>query len=253
MASLADPSVSIVVDSAGTIYYSDLERVWMITRSGSKEIAVDDVHTHELWIGPDDLLYGEDVRNVGEAYRHRVWKRLPNGAVVDERPWRRGHPTDYHDYSFNRDAKGWSYILRRDNSTIEVRDSDTVIRTIDLPRSIKFAHWLTVLADGTVFVTAGSTLLRVSPDDLETNELATNLVVRTPEFEHVHDRHALMGVWVGPGNAVYVASYAGQSVRRITLEGTRRRCLAIRRWMVSLGWSIHGRWINVGSGVVRSK
>ena len=74
-ASTAHPSVSVVVDSTGTIYFSDLSRVWMIHPDGSRSVAVDNVHTHELWIGPDGNVWGDDVQNVGEQYRHRVWKR----------------------------------------------------------------------------------------------------------------------------------------------------------------------------------
>lgn len=86
----AHPSVSIVVDSTGTIYYSDLFRVWMIMPDGARAVAVDGVHTHELWIGPDGNVWGDDVQNVGEQYRHRIWKRLADGSLVNTRPWRDG-------------------------------------------------------------------------------------------------------------------------------------------------------------------
>ena len=81
---LAHPPVSIVIDSQGNIFYSDLERVWMIRTDGTKIVAVQKVHAHELWIGQDDILYGEDVTNVGDNYRHRIWKRTPNGQIEDE-------------------------------------------------------------------------------------------------------------------------------------------------------------------------
>lgn len=77
----AHPSAGLVMDSRGNLYFSDLTKVWVLRPDGSIEIAVPRVHTHELWLGPADTLYGEDVTNVGEAYRHRVWKLAPDGAL----------------------------------------------------------------------------------------------------------------------------------------------------------------------------
>jgi len=69
------PGVSIVIDSRGIVYYTDLEHVWRILPDGSKEIAVRRVHTHELYLDDDDYLYGEDVVYEGErldTWRSRV-------------------------------------------------------------------------------------------------------------------------------------------------------------------------------------
>jgi hypothetical protein len=43
----ADPSISVVEDSKGSIYYSDLKSVWKVDRDGSRRVAVPNVHTHE--------------------------------------------------------------------------------------------------------------------------------------------------------------------------------------------------------------
>ena len=88
----AHPPVSLVLDSRGNLYFSDLRNVRVLRPDGSIEIAVADVHTHELWLGPDGSLYGEDVTNVGEDYRHRVWRLEPDGVVTDVLPWRAGYP-----------------------------------------------------------------------------------------------------------------------------------------------------------------
>lgn len=61
---LGHPSVSLVADSKGNLYYSDLEQVWMITPEGRKVVAVANVHTHELSVDEHDQLYGE--------HRHRA-------------------------------------------------------------------------------------------------------------------------------------------------------------------------------------
>ena len=37
---LAHPSVSAVIDSGGSVYYSDLEHVWRVAPDGTKSVAV---------------------------------------------------------------------------------------------------------------------------------------------------------------------------------------------------------------------
>ena len=45
----AHPPVSVVMDSRGFVYYSDLENVWRISPTGTRTIAVIGVHTHQLY------------------------------------------------------------------------------------------------------------------------------------------------------------------------------------------------------------
>lgn len=262
----AHPSVSVVVDSSGTIYYSDLSRVWMITPDGARHIAVNHVHTHELWIGPEGHVWGDDVQNVGEQYRHRVWKRLRDGTLINELPWRDGHPTEFNDFSFDRDGLGNMYVLRRDNVTIEVRDTHIngsgkrasggrVTRTIPLDRSLGFPHWLTVTSDGTVFVTVGSTLLRVRPGSTEAEPVASELVERSAAFADLHDRHAIMALWTLPrksdatssprseATVVFVSDFAGQTVRRVDVTADPRvqaPAEATVAWESKDNWSVTG-------------
>ena len=56
---LCHPPVGIVIDSKGNIFYSDLNHVWKIARDGTRSIAVENVHTHDLYIDKNDNLYGE--------------------------------------------------------------------------------------------------------------------------------------------------------------------------------------------------
>lgn len=216
----AHPAVSLVVDSRGNVYFSDLQNVRVLRPDGTIEVAITGVHAHELWLGPGDVLYGEDVTNVGDDYRHRVWRLEPDGTVHDVIPWRDGHPDEFHDYSFARDAAGNSYVLRRAERSIEVRDgSRQLIRVIDLTSHEGFPHWLTVESGGRVHAAVGSALLTVEPGAVSAQVAATGLIERTETFEWVHDRHALMGMWTDSAGAVYVSVYAGQAVKRISDGG----------------------------------
>ncbi len=211
----------------------------MITRDGTRSVAVENVHTHELWIGPDGNVHGDDVQNVGDAYRHRVWKRTASGTTVNTQPWRSGHPTDYYDFSFNYDDDGQMYVLRRDNTSIDVRSrGGDVVRTVQLDETLGFPHWMTVATDGTAFVTVGSTLLRIAAGQSETRLVATNLVQRTPAFADLHDRHALMGIWTDAAGNVFVADYAGQAVRQVSVDGH-----------VTTVWRGEGKWSAAGGTV----
>lgn len=216
----AHPPVSLVLDSRGNLYFSDLRSVRVLRPDGTIEIAVTDVHTHELWLGPDGALYGEDVTNVGDDYRHRVWRLEPDGAVTDVIAWRDGYPDEHHDYGFQRDAEGNAYVLRRDASSIEVRDPmRELLREIPLDADSGFLHWLTVGPDGLIHVAIGPDLYRVEPGEISARVVARDLVDRTPEFEFVHDRHALMGMWGDTRGDICVSVYSGQVVKCVSPSG----------------------------------
>ena len=217
---MAHPPVSLVMDSRGNIFYSDLKNVWMIQPDGSKTIAVANVHTHELWLSAEDVLFGEDVTNSGDNYRHRVWKRHPDGRIEDEIPWRSGHPTELADYAFARDAELLSYILRHADKKIDVRDEQgKLLRSIGYGQFEGFPHWLMALPDGTAYFTVGDALLKIAPNAKAVSKVADGLVERSLPFAFVHDRHALMGLWPGKAGEVYVAVYRGQVVKKITADG----------------------------------
>ena len=217
---IAHPPSVLVMDSWGNVYFSDLANVWILRPDGTTEIAVPRVHTHELWLGPGDTLYGEDVTNVGDDYRHRVWRLAPDGGLSDVIPWRSGFPDDFHDYGFSRDSVGLTYVLRRAERAFEVLDeSGDRVRTISLAGFDGFVHWLTVSPDGRVHIGVGSDLLTVAPGGTEAMLVTSGLVERTEEFDWVHDRHALMGLWPDPAGNVYVSVYSGQVLKRVSPGG----------------------------------
>ena len=209
------------MDADGIIYYSDLNQVWMVLPDGSQQIAVSNVHSHELWLGPDGSVYGEDVQNEGEHYRHRVWHRHPDGSITNALPWREGHPVEYDDFSLARDGSGRSYVLRRAEGRIDVLDQDhNLLRSVALDLSRGIPGWLTVNEAGRVHLTVGPDVLRLDPEDDAPTVIARDLIERTEAFDFVQDRHALMGLWTDRQGNVYVSIYAGQHVKRIAPDGT---------------------------------
>lgn len=209
----AHPAVSVVVTPDGRVYFSDLRRVWVLDPDGSFRVAVPDVHAHELWSGPDGGVYGDDVQNEGDAYRARTWRLGLDGRVETVGAWRTGHPRETG-YSLTAPAGGGLYwaigpggILRQID---EAGDARMVVRlgTEPFPPS-----WVVPDPSGPIVV-RGDEVLRVHADG-RVETLAGGLRERTEPFSFLHDRHALMKPWTGPGGDVYVPVYAGQKVVRL--------------------------------------
>lgn len=112
-AAKADPGTGIVIDSKGNLFYTDLVNVWMIKPDGSKSIAVPNVHTHELYISPNDELFGEHLWYNGEqlnTWGHYLWKRNADGTIIKIKDSTAG----FAEESFVRDIAGNKYSLERD-------------------------------------------------------------------------------------------------------------------------------------------
>lgn len=110
----AHPGVGLVRDRLGNVFYTDLVHVWRITPAGQKSIVVRNVHTHELAVDSLGNVYGEDSRYLGsgegdDRYRHRIWRRSPNGRITYIVPWRTGF---WPEYGFVRDRSGAMYWIK---------------------------------------------------------------------------------------------------------------------------------------------
>lgn len=212
----AHPGVGIVRDRHGNVYYTDLVHVWRITRAGQKSIVVRNVHTHELAVDSLGNLYGEDSRYLGsgegdDRYRHRIWRRAPDGRVTDIVPWRNGF---WRQYGFVRDRAGtmyWTECPAR-RCTIYSRTA-TSAKTSIAAAPGKFAHslnWLAASATeaGVLYVVDGTDLRRLDASGRVTM-VAANLGAN------------LMGLFPTTRDELYVAVYGAQSVVRIRLADGR--------------------------------
>lgn len=199
----AHPAVGIVADSSGAIYYSDTVHVWRIDPTGSKTIAVPNVHTHQLWIDPQGNLYGEHLAYHdpalpgGVQWTHRVWKRSPAGQITHVIPDRPGFLTDYKDFSFQRDARGAMYWCTA-NGVVQRRARPGAPLEAVASLGRQNLGWMSVLADGTVFVSDHGSILRVSPGG------------RITRFgSATSGQHAIMAAWSSPIGVLYAAYDAG--------------------------------------------
>lgn len=211
----AHPSVGIVADARGNIYYSDLVQVWRLAPDGTKSIVVPHVHTHELYLDAAGNLYGESLRYEGDAtkrWQHYFWKRAADGRVT--RIVAEHEPFRNEDASFTlvRDAAGNSYWAHTVTKAI-MRNGQVLARG-----PFKDVRWMTVTPDGTLYVVDTPDLVRISPRG-EVKVLARNLAGTRFIRPDVELRHAVMGLWSDRRGNVYAADYSNGKVKRITPEG----------------------------------
>ncbi|HEX2081377.1 MAG TPA: hypothetical protein VHG08_26975 [Longimicrobium sp.] len=203
----AHPGVGIVMDRRGNVFYTDLHHVWRIAPDGRRSIAVRDVHTHELAIDSAGNLFGEDNRYLGgDRYRHRIWRRTPDGRVTDVVPWRDGF---WPEYGFVRDRAGAMYWVQCPERVCTIRRRGPDGRTGIVAPGARFNHsiqWIAAGPDGSLYVVDGPDLRRVTRE----GRLAT---VARGLGEH------LMGLWPDGRGSVYVAVYGARAVLRVGSDG----------------------------------
>lgn len=216
----AHPPVSVVIDSRGNVYYSDLSRVWRIDPDGKETVAVKNVHTHELALDAQDNLYGEHLWYEGERtgkWRHYVWRLSPDGKLQRVIPSREGF---LKNYSFVRDDAGNMYWADRGQYGFIRRKAaaDGAIRAV--AQGLKNVRWMHATPSGTLYLIDGRDLVRVR--DKKVTRIAKNLAGTSFVRPQVSLRHALMGIWTDPQENVYVADHANGQVLRVSPDGKIR-------------------------------
>jgi hypothetical protein len=218
----AHPGIGIVADSKGNIFFTDLAQVWRVSPDGKKTVAVPNVHTHELWIDTLDNLYGEHLWYEGDAsgkWGHRVWKRSPDGAIIDVIPARAGFRDDYDDFHFVRDRAGNMYWADEDSVTV-IRKRAPGGTVTDLARkTIRRSGWMTISRSGAVFMVDGADLIAISAGG-DVRTVARGVTADGEGRPAPHDRHSVMGLWTDPEDNVYLAVPGGDCIRRVGPEGT---------------------------------
>ena len=211
-ATWSHPGWGNVLDGQGNVYYTDLVNVWRVDATGRKTVAVANVHTHELALDQAGNLYGEDSRNEGDNYRHRLWKRSPAGRITDVRPWTAGFREDY---GIVRDAAGATYFLRHlagQNNQVCQRTPDGQLHHLAPGFTFPYiVNQLAVAPDNSVYVASGGTLLRIDARG-SVRAVARNLAP-------ANGRHALMGIWPDAHGNVYVADLEGRRYLRVYANG----------------------------------
>lgn len=251
MLCFSHPSVSIVMDSKGNVYYSDLKQVWKIDTQGKKSVVVRGVHTHELYIDKNDNLFGEHLWYNGESvdtWGHYVWKYSSDGKFEKVIPDTEGFLTNY---SFVRDQQGNMYYANRDNACQQVtrKNTDGIFTTLG-DACMENIRWMTVTDDGIVFLIDLYDLKRIDQKGHVTT-IAVQLQERSWTQFFVNDIHSIMGISTDKQKNVYAAVNSGRVVKKISPVGKVSEVIK-----TSVPWSPIGTlmapngdfWILEGSG-----
>lgn len=203
----AHPSTGIVIAPNGDVFYSDLERVWRVTPNGQKSVAVPDVHAHELAL-EDGAVLGEDSDWLGgNHYRHRIFKRTPDGRVTDVVPWTDGF---WRKYGLTRDAAGARYWVDCGTDSparrCTIRKRDRAGRVSDVVTTGPL-NWLLAARAGEVYYIDGTELRRA---------------IGTKSERVAAIGQQLMGLARDAAGNVYVAAHANRTVVRVAPNGTQQ-------------------------------
>lgn len=217
---VAHPGTGIVMDSEGTVYYTDLVHVWKITPDGNHTIAVKNVHTHELYLDSDDNLYGEHVWYNGEAadtWGYYVWCLSNTGELDQTVPPTEGFPLnntlvrDFDGTMYFADKAGDHEVLKK-----ETIDGQTALHTEHLFKDIRWIYFSEY--DSNLYIIDYLKLKKVTSEG-EVTVLANNLKETGGSHAGVGDHHYLMGIWMDKQEQVYVAAYGARKVKKINSEG----------------------------------
>lgn len=231
----AHPSIGIVADRQGAVFYTDLQHVWKIA-AGRKKIAVRDVHTHELFVDTAGNLFGEHQWNdeSGEHFYHYLWRLSPDGkfdTVVGNRP-----AFADADFSLARDPKCNEYFLQPGHH-LKPEDSSHIIRrspsgqeTILATGLFRGVSWLHPHSDGSVVYIIANTVYRIGVDS-ETRVVAKGIAGATPSYTYFGTDPIVYGAWQDDAQNVYVAVFSDQVVKKIDRNGA-----------VSVAYKSAGRW-----------
>ena len=231
----AHPSVSVVIDSKGNVFYSDLKQVWRVDPQGNKSVVVPGVHTHELWLDSSDALYGEHLWYTGPQdgsgkWFHRVWKRTPDGHISDVIPATQGFRTTF---SFVRDAAGNGYMAGESEgssrSYVRLIDSGGHARILaggasglrdgrGAEAGFEQILWMNFGADGNLYVVDHGNVRRVTRDGVVTT-IGRNIAEHSRLEVMVNRQHDVMGLCADAAGNVYVAVSGARQIKKIGADG----------------------------------
>lgn len=231
----AHPPWGIVADGQGRVYFSALETVWEIDERGRLSVfrpGVSGRHTHELTLGEDGNIYGEDLtyEPAAERWITAVWKATPSGDVsyllapTDSPPrgtsiWR---DRDGNTYSVQGEdpAKGFTLLKRSPAGQVSLLLGDRA----EFERGKQVILYNLAGAafgpDGALYFTDRTDIYKAARDGTVktlAREVAGSRTPNRPKEGHYHG--ALLGLAVDAQGVVYVADIENRRVLKVTREG----------------------------------
>ncbi|CAN5742824.1 hypothetical protein BH18ACI4_BH18ACI4_28820 [soil metagenome] len=235
----AHPASGIVVDSAGNIFFSDLETIWKFDTHGKLTVFRNGErgrHVHELAIDEQDNVFGADIsyNPATERFVSDVWKMTPEGKFIyllepTERPPR--------GWSIWHDRSGNMYFVEQNNHTkhetlLLRRSPDGAVTTFaggayghadGRGNLAKFSivGGMAFGPDGGLYLSDGAAVRKVATDGTVTT-IAKGLDFRTSEDQPrflAGLSGSLYGLHVDARGNVYVADAGNRRLVKIDSSG----------------------------------
>jgi hypothetical protein len=215
----AHPGVGIVKDSRGNIFYTDLKQVWKISPDGSRSIAVPRVHTHELYMDPQDNLYGAHLWFNGEqvnTWGSYVWRLHPDGKMDTVVAVHEGFDEVF---SFNQDPAGNQYQVERATiSRIIKKKPDGQVQVLAEGR-FSDIRWMHVTPEGVVYFIDLLDLYRIDTSG-RLLCLAKGLAHKPGALSLNSARHSIFGLWTDDSENLFAAVYSERTVKKVGADGS---------------------------------
>ena len=217
LTAIGHPGVGIVMDSKGSVFYTDLTNIWKIDSQGKKTIAVNNVHSHEIYIDSLDNLYGEHLWYNGEAkdtWSHYVWKLTANGKIEKIIQDTEGLLSNY---SFVRDHEGHMFWADRDykdcQNVIRKNPNGTLRKISD--QCLSNIQWMTSTTNGTIYL--------IDRQDLKKVDQLGHVITLTSDLTDknqllMNEDHYLSGISTDKAENIYIADCTARRVMKVTQQ-----------------------------------
>jgi hypothetical protein len=218
----AHPGMGLVIDRKGNIYYTDLKHIWKQTPNGQKSIAVENVHSHELYMDRNDNLFGEHYwyESTTDKWFHYEWCLKNSGELT--------HVTDTIDpskqpnaFSFVRDNNENMYWHEKSEKG-EVENfikKDTLGNTnIIGSGNFREIRWVFSTAEGEIYFLDLDELYKIEPNNAF-QLIAKNLCKGTLWTVFFGKQHSVFGVWFDKQGNTYAAVSEDRCIKKISSNG----------------------------------
>ena len=249
----AHPPWGIAADGRGRVYFSALETVWKVEEDGRLSVfrpGVSGRHTHELTLGEDGNIYGEDLtyEPARERWITAAWKMTPSGelsyllAPTDGPPlgtsiWRDREGNTYSVQSEDP-ARGFMLLKRSPAGQVSLLLGDRA--AFERGRQVILYNLAGTAfgPDGALYFSDRSDVYKAERDGT-VKALARRVPDSLPSSRprSVHDDHhgGLLGLAVDAQGYVYAADFGNGRVLKVTPEGK-----------VSAAYTSEGAWTPTG-------
>ena len=217
----AHPGIGLVYDGNNTIYFSDLIHIWkMNTQTGEASIFLENIHSHELWLDDDGVLYGEHYwyEESNQVFKHYIWMATPDGELTkisDNKIGENDH------FSFVRESTSEFYSTQPWDSFYQLTKTtpDTVITFPDF--ILINPSWMYLTSDSELYILDRDSINEkvrlhcINFNDSSQTIIADNLNVGRFPFSLLDHHTSAYGIWEDDQSNMYVALYGGRQVIRI--------------------------------------